>query len=231
MVVLLEYILFVLDYLNFKKNMELGFGFAQNLKKIYKIKESFKINEDSIEIVSTKIDILEQIKNFIPLISKDCIELNCYYKNEFGSMGAVEIEPFKFYYEEADKEWNKMQKAYISQLSIFAKVPLLEKIGLIFKLKYFCKNSSNCNGHDQQILCWEFYEAYRNFLKKYSSEENALKKIENAFWKRFSKDRNLYLILGTHSRYPNVWMIGGYFCPLKKDVDDVNNLIRQMKIF
>ncbi len=195
-------------------------------------KESYKIDADSIKIIRKKIDKIEIIKNFIPLVSEDCKELDEYYREEFGSLGAVEIEPQHFYYEESDKEWNYLQKMYLKQLSIFDRDrKILEKIKWKFKLKYYCKNSDSCNGHDKHFLCWEFYEAYRNFKKKYSSVEEALKNIEKAFWSRFSKEKNKYLILGTHFKYKNIWMIGDYFCADKKDVDNVKKKFNQTSLF
>jgi len=85
-------------------------------------------------------------------------------------------------------------------------------------LKYKCADNSKCKGHDQSILIWNFQEGYRQFAKKYGSEEAALEKInEKAMKDYFSEDRACFAIVG-NLRAPklrNIWIIGGLFTPKK----------------
>lgn len=75
-----------------------------------------------------------------------------------------------------------------------------------------------CKGHDQGILIWNFYEGYRQFVRKYGSEEEALSNIDQKFHKDFfNESRECYAILGNlaHYKMRNTWIIGGFFAPKK----------------
>jgi hypothetical protein len=94
-------------------------------------------------------------------------------------------------------------------------------------LKYKCKDNPNCKGHDQGILIWDWYEGYRQFLKKYKSEEKALKNIQETAHKNyFSEKRECYAIVGNLAspRLRKTWIIGGLFAPFKEN-------LQQKKLF
>ena len=61
---------------------------------------------------------------------------------------------------------------------------------------------------------WEYMEAFRNFRKEFVSAENAVFVLRDALKKKFDDgQRNSYVLMGTHSRYPS-WMVAQiYFIP------------------
>jgi hypothetical protein len=62
--------------------------------------------------------------------------------------------------------------------------------------------SHECLCHD-----WEIEQTYLNWSRKYG-EKNALDKLHDQFGRRFPGEGMMFA-MGTHSRYPDVWMIIG----------------------
>ncbi len=133
-------------------------------------------------------------------------------------MASIKIIPEKFYWEAKKREWSPKQQAILNQLNLFNEKKPLEKLPYRFKLKYKCAGNPACTGHDQGILIWNFYEGYRQFVKKYKSEEETLRKIEEAAKRDFfNENRECYAILGNlaHYKMRKTWIIGGFFAPKK----------------
>jgi hypothetical protein len=82
------------------------------------------------------------------------------------------------------------------------------------RLKFRCANNPVCKTHDCSVIGWEYMEAFRKFRREYGSAENAVEVLKDAFTKKFADNqRNSYVLMGTHRRYPS-WMVAQiYFVP------------------
>jgi len=179
-------------------------------------KESYRINEDSVRIIGEATED-EKLKYILDLESENHDLLDEYYEKECGSLGFIRIHPIEFYWKEASPDWGVIHQKMLDQLRLFEPPPkLLEKIKWEFRLKFKCWNRcSVCEKgeHDKTFLTWEIYEAFRNFRNKYRGEEEGLNKVKEKFINVFSEKKYCLLLLGTHVRHKNIWMIGDFFCP------------------
>jgi len=184
--------------------------------------ESFKIRDESIKIIreATENEILNYV---LPHVRKNHDNLDEYYKKQYGSLGFIRIQPLEFYWVESSQEWGEKQEKMLKQLKLIGPQPKKsEKVKWDFKLKFKCwEPCSACQKkvHDKLFLTWEIYEAFRNFRDKYGSEEEGLKKVKEKFLQVFSDKKYCLLLLGTHIRHHNIWMIGSFYCPKLDNVE------------
>jgi|TARA_R110002096_G_scaffold420001_1_gene624874 hypothetical protein len=132
--------------------------------------------------------------------------------------GLVEIEPIEFYWQPDKKEWTPSQIKTLSQGSLFDSkdkmAQLATRVPWQFRLKY--REKVTGREDDGKVLAWSNYQGYLRFSKDTGDENVALEMVADKVRRSiFSKDKTVYAILGTHSRFGH-WMISGlYHLPTK----------------
>jgi hypothetical protein len=108
------------------------------------------------------------------------------------------------------------QRAYreaASQGSFFDKdLAALEPCPYAFKFVY---SDEQGGAHESTCDDWETAAMFRNFSRQYG-EERAIALMKQTFEKDFPK-RGMAFAMGTHSRYPDIWLLVGV---LRLDVPD-----------
>jgi len=176
-------------------------------------KESYKVREGSIKILGQSRDWSERFMYLEHAIAKDKESLVERYQSDWTSIGVVQVELIDFYVRTQKKDWES-DKSYIKQFLLYADRKPLEQLPIEMRLKFRCLNNPLCRAHDCSLIGWEYMEAFRNFKKEYGSAENAVDVLKDALSKRFGDaQRNSYVLMGTHRRYPS-WMVAQiYFIP------------------
>jgi len=178
-----------------------------------KRKESYKVKKGSIRILSQSEDWSEKFAFLKKAIVKDRESLEQLYRENWTSIGVIEIELVKFYAQTQTKNWEE-DKSYIKQFLLYEDRKPLEQLPIEMRLTFRCKNNPNCKTHDSSLIGWEYMEAFRNFRKTYGSAENAVEVLKHAMQTKFSDaQRNAYALMGTHRFHP-IWMVAQlYFVP------------------
>jgi len=178
-----------------------------------KRKESYKVKEDSIQILGQCTDWSEKFAFLKKAVFKDKETLAELYYQNWTSIGIVEIELVKFYAETQTKNWEK-DKSYIKQFLLYTDRKPLEQLPIELRLTFRCKNNPDCKTHDSSLIGWEYMEAFRNFRKEYGSTDNAIEVLEKTVHSKFNDtERNAYALMGTHRWHSN-WMVAQlYFIP------------------
>lgn len=89
----------------------------------------------------------------------------------------------------------------------------LEKIPLKFQYRYRC-NTECAKAHIAFFEDWEVGEAWRKWRTLYPEPEELKDKIRFRFADEPREKDNLYLVLGTHSRFRETWLAIGHFRPI-----------------
>lgn len=88
----------------------------------------------------------------------------------------------------------------------------LEKIPMKFQYHFSC--DGDCNKvHKAFFEDWEVGEAYREWRHRYPQEDQLREKLHYKFVDEPREKDNLYLILGTHSRFRETWLVIGQLRP------------------
>jgi hypothetical protein len=180
------------------------FAVQKNLQD--KRKESYKVREDSIRVLGAVRKPSEKFSLLRRAIAKDQETLIKLYRQDWTSIGIVEVELVNFSKRLRKKNWEK-DKPYIKQFHLYTDVKPLEQAPIEFRLEYRCKNNPQCRGHASSLIGWEYMEAFRQYRMRYGSSENAFEKMKEAIVARFNDpSKNAYVLLGTHHRYGS-WMV------------------------
>lgn len=172
-----------------------------------KRKESFRVQEDSIRIISQVESKTEQFELIKKAIVRDREELDRRYHLDWTSLGIIQIELIDLVARPPRTNW-RVDKSYMNQANLFVDKKPLEQPPVDLKLTFRCKNNPACLTHGSRLIAWEYMEAFRNFRGLYGSGLAAFGEIRDALTKRFSDAAwSTYALMGTHSRYP-IWMIG-----------------------
>lgn len=127
--------------------------------------------------------------------------------------GCVEIEPIELYWKPDNKEWTASQKQTINQGDLFATPSqlrgLAESIPWQFRLKY--REKSTGREDEGKVLAWSYYTGYLRNKLRCGDDEQALEEVADKVRSSiFNRDRTVFAILGTHSRFGN-WMISALY--------------------
>ncbi len=170
-------------------------------------KESFRVREDSIRIISQVGSKPEQYSLLKKAIVKDREELDAKYRKDWTSLGIIRIEFIDLEARPPRTNW-KRDKSYLKQEHLFVDKKPLEQPPIDLKMTFRCANNSACKGHSSRLIAWEYMEAFRKFRQTYGSGLAAFGNIKDALIKNFSSPTlTAYALMGTHSRFP-VWMVG-----------------------
>jgi hypothetical protein len=171
-----------------------------------KRKESFRVREDSIQILGEIDDWSERFALLEKAIFPDRETLDEMYHKDWTSVGVVEIQLLDFFATPRKKVWEK-SKPHIRQSHLYVQRKPLEQLPFEMRIKFNCKNNPNCKGHTSALIGWQYMEAFRNFRDKYGSDENAFEILKDKVKKSFEDNRKRsFALLGTHSRYGS-WMV------------------------
>jgi hypothetical protein len=178
-----------------------------------KRKESYKVREDSIDVISEVADWSERFDLLKNAIVSDRETLDEMYRRDWTSIGVVEIDLLEFDAQPQKKDWEK-DKPYIKQFNLYTEVKPLECLPIEMRLKFRCKNNPNCKNHGSALIGWQYMEAFRNFRNKYGSPEAAFQAIYEKIWASFSDTtKRTFALMGTHHKYGS-WMVAElYFIP------------------
>lgn len=172
-----------------------------------KRKESYKVREDSIEVLGAVTDKAEQFSFLEKAIFRDRETLDRRYHEDWTSIGIVEVELLKFYAATTTKEDWRKSKPYIQQGHLYVTRKPLEQLPFEMRLKFRCKNNPECKTHESSLIGWEYMEAFRQFKIKYGSPDAAWDQMQNKVRSLFSDpQKRAFALLGTHFKYP-VWMV------------------------
>jgi hypothetical protein len=171
-----------------------------------KRKESYRVREGSIQVLSEITDKAEQFSFLEKAMFPDRETLDRRYHEDWTSIGIVEIELVKFYAEATTKDWRK-DKPYTRQSHLYTEVKPLEQLPFQMRLKFRCKNNPECKTHESALIGWEYMEAFRKFRTKYASLEAAWDAIQSKMNGYFADQRKrAFALLGTHFKYGS-WMV------------------------
>lgn len=104
-------------------------------------------------------------------------------------------------------------KKLLNSPDLFAEKELIPLAPAPYEFGYRYTDSDG----QHECLChdWEIEQTYMNWSRKYG-EMDTLAKLEAEFGTRFPREGMLFA-MGTHSRYPDVWMIIGVLKIAKPD--------------
>ena len=169
-------------------------------------KESYRVQENSISVISHVDSAAEQFTLLSKAIVSDRETLEEMYHEDWTSIGVVEIDLVRIEATAAKADWSTT-KPYTRQSRLDVEVKPLEQPPFELRIWFRCKNNAGCKGHESNLIGWEYMEAFRNFRERYGSESAAIDKIKEALAQRFSdSQKSAYALLGTHSRHP-IWMV------------------------
>jgi hypothetical protein len=166
--------------------------------------ESRRVQEDTICVVGS-VPIAERARLLNPVIVP-----STEVARDHGQSLAL-IRPLDVVFKATKKTKNEVlleQRAYrdaASQGSFFDKeLAELEPCPYAFKFSY---SDEQGKSHDSTCDDWETTAMFRNFSKEYG-EERALALMRKAFEDDYPQ-RGMAFAMGTHSRYPDVWLLVG----------------------
>jgi len=172
-----------------------------------KRKESFRVREDSIRILSQSDSKAAHFAMLKKAIVADRETLDKQYREDWTSLGIIEIEFLDLAPKLPRKNW-ETEKGYMKQGHLLVEKKPLEQPPLCLTLYFRCRNNPTCKTHSSRLIAWEYMQAFRSFRDRYGSAPEAFGKLKDAIADKFSDpDTKSYALMGTHSRYP-VWMVG-----------------------
>jgi hypothetical protein len=171
-----------------------------------KRKESYKVREDSIQILKQITNRAEQFSLLKKAMFADKESLIALYHADWTSVGVVEIEYIDFYPKIRTKSWVTV-KPYLRQELLFESRKPLEQLPFEMHLKFKCRNNPACRGHDCSVIGWQYVQAFRKFAINYGSPEAGFDRVKQKIEANFgNKSMNAYALLAKHSRY-DAWML------------------------
>jgi hypothetical protein len=171
-----------------------------------KRKESYKVRENSIRVLTQVTDKSEQFSLLSKGIFGDREELEQLYKQDWTSVGVIEIELVGIDRRKQRKDW-AVQKPSLRQGNLYTKVLPLSQIPIELIFKYRCKNNPNCKSHKSTLIGWEYIEAFRQFTVRYKTIDNAYERLTQKVIDNFADPhKSTFALVGTHSRHP-IWMV------------------------
>ncbi len=180
--------------------------------------ESHTISVESLNVAS---DILstdggwQARKNIIFPLKAHCL---CCLKTErdrnyFPTLGVFRPKAIRRLVIEPDSpEWTQEQRERLGQLDMYRQAPSeeLEKIPNKFKYEFRCEEDG-CSGHSLMCTDWEMLESWRKWKQEYGDGWEA--KFRERYEHDMIEEKETYFFVGTHSSYPQEWLIVGLFYP------------------
>lgn len=184
--------------------------------------ESYKIQNYDYSILEEQVPTNKnwdrRKKIVLPVLRKSIEEI----KSTGESLGIIKpAEGITPYWKTDEKEWSDSKKATHDQTNLFIKKKKLDKIPYKFGYKFKCDDPECKTMHNLSIIDWGTLELYRRELERSPNKDpqsaekfaidQVIKKLE-----KFTKDNDLYLIVGNQRRRYHIFMIIGLFYPKKE---------------
>ena len=170
-------------------------------------KESHKAQDKSIKIIGkidTKNSWAERKKILFQMVKKSVRYLEGQYEVDNTSLGLIKPRGVKFKVTpiESCRKWEK-DLIIGKQRTLFGTAyhSPLEKIPYKFSYTFKCADPECTIQHDLMIEDWEICELYRKMKQQSQNEEYALKKVAEKYRDFFLIKRDIYLVLGTESKW------------------------------
>jgi hypothetical protein len=171
-----------------------------------KRKESYRVRENSIEVLAEVTDRSEIFALLEKAIFPDRETLDERYHQDWTSIGVVEIELIDFYTAVQTKDWEK-DKPHIKQFLLYTERKPLEPLPIEMRLKFRCKNNPNCKSHDTSLIGWQYMEAFRKFREHYGSGDAAFIAIDQKIRSNFAdSQKRSFALMATHFKWAS-WMV------------------------
>ena len=126
-----------------------------------KRKESYRVREESIQVLSNVESRSEQWALLQKAISPDRETLERSYREDWTSIGVVEIEYVDFRASKPRTDWGEA-KPYTKQSHLYVDVKPLEQSPVDLKLRFRCKNNSSCKTHFCRLIGWSIWRHSAN---------------------------------------------------------------------
>ena len=142
-------------------------------------------------------------------------------KRTSASLGIIKPAEFDLTFEdEEDPQWTLEQRSKLAgaegAIALFGKSPptvaLLEKLPVKISYRYRCADEE-CTGHKQLFEDWEVGESWRSWRRRYKDRSVLEEKLRERYVHIPKAKGNLFLFVGTHSRYPDIWLVIGHAQP------------------
>ena len=218
--------------LKFKKFTWIEAEVRKSREKLMR-KESYKVNENSINIIDTNLanlkgksqkersEIWAQRRKILENKLSDSIyELDREYKSDKTSLGLIKPKSFCLNFRKPLKDIKIETEKFLQKTLSGDKILVADKIEHSISYKFKCEHPDCfCNKNDKKfhdITCedWELFQPIRDWP---GSPEEVEQKIKKKFEDWMKIQRDLYFIMGMYSLQPS-WMIIGLFYPPKIEV-------------
>ena len=183
--------------------------------------ESFKVDADSIKILSEPLDTKnkwEARKKFLmPTVSSSFCKIQEDRKGLNISLGMFKPERVNFIIKSCKTEDHEKSAHIYRQGDIYLppKTPI-EQIPFDFRYSFHCAGNSDCPGHDLMIVDWELHQSFRKWRSKYKPEQLLLEKIKQRWFGEMCSDKkDTYFFVGNMLAHPDAFMVLGVFYPPK----------------
>jgi hypothetical protein len=188
--------------------------------------ESYRINTDTIKlfgIMDTKNQWHDRLSKINPFIFKNCNELYESGLSNTHTLGIVKPLSFRLEIEEMkadEKEWTKSEITYLTGEGLFDSGAIrnrsvLRKLPYKFYYSFETNEEGKITSHRHLITDWEvgmlFWNCYDH--NKNNWENKFRQKLE----KEFQKSKDLHLLMGSHHRFKENWLIVGLIYPPKSN--------------
>jgi len=192
--------------------------------------ESFKVDEGSIHVTGkgNQLDDAAKVRLWAPHIAPSLKTLMAENKDTNRSLGIIKPDPgsLKFRIKEAaksDKEDQEVANLLFEQTSLLED-PLkrLDRPMHSFSYEYTCAG----HPHKHQIHDWEVQAAFINYKRRYKTEDEALKMMQQEYGQNIPQ-HNLHFIMGTMASHPRTFIVIGL---LRSPLDPIE-VIKQQQLF
>jgi hypothetical protein len=192
--------------------------------------ESFKVDEGSIHVTGkgNQLDDAAKVRLWAPHIAPSLKTLTAENQDNNRSLGIIKPDPgsLKFRIKEAaksDKEDQEVANLLYEQTSLLED-PLkpLGKPKFSFAYHYTCAG----HPHKHQIHDWEVQAAFINYKRRYKTEDEALKMMQQEYGQNIPQ-HNLHFIMGTMASHPRTFIVIG----LLRSPLDPAEIVKQQQLF
>ncbi len=181
--------------------------------------ESYCVDQDSIQVlrhIDTKQGWRERKQVVLPTESRSFCEIQKRVA-ENASLGMFKPRNVRFSGQKAKVDNEAKRQACYEQLSFFDKQKdAIEKVPFDFYYDFQCAGEDSCPGHRLRIIDWELGQAYRDWRRRYTSQEELMEKLHFKWSDEIcSEENDLWFYVGNMQRFRDQFLILGVFYPKK----------------
>ena len=187
-------------------------------------KESYRINQDSIKIVSPPLTTENGWALRREIVLKKCAksleDLGNQQEQDGTSLGIIRpMQVRRFYIREDTKSIDEKYTQLKKQGDLFrCELAPLQKLPFKFTYEFKCDDPT-CKGHNLMVSDWEIFALYHNCRDKCRSDKEAIDMVKKKVFYQLCSDKyDMHFYVGTHRRWKS-WMIVGLFYPPKPKPD------------